>query len=116
MFSITASGTIAGQDPEVKAFQSGKTKTRFRLQNYRGKDKEGQHLKDYLTVEAWGQTGEFIANNFKQGDVIEVVGELENQVYEKEGQKKDFWVIRAHNAKRPPKAFEQKSDQGDFGF
>lgn len=49
-----------------------------------GKDKKRI---DYFNIIAFGEVAETIANCFKKGDSIQIEGKLQNNNYEKDGQK-----------------------------
>ena len=79
-----------GSDVEIK--QAGSTqvaKCSFATSKT-FKDKEGnkQEKTCWHNLEAWGRTAEVMAGYLAKGSKIVVVGEIDNQTYEKDGEKR----------------------------
>lgn len=75
--------------PELKSTATGMSVLRFAIavdRNYQAKDKERQA--DFIDCLAWKTTAEFIARNFRKGQMIALTGELQTSTYEKDGQKR----------------------------
>lgn len=73
------------KDPELKSTSTGKKVCSFTIaNNKRGKD-EGANFIDCV---AWEGRGETIAKYFNKGSQIVVTGHLDQQVWEKDGQKR----------------------------
>lgn len=62
------------------------------------KDKEGnkQEKTCWHNLEAWGRTAEVMAGYLTKGSKIVVVGEIDNQTYEKDGEKKYVSKVRVN--------------------
>ncbi|MEN8249688.1 MAG: single-stranded DNA-binding protein [Bacteroidota bacterium] len=73
-----------GKEPEVKTFESGKTKASFSLatsENYT--DQNGKKVQDtqWHQVVAWGKTADYIENYLEKGNRIAVDGKLVHRSY-----------------------------------
>lgn len=90
---------IAGnltKDVEVKYTNSSTAIATFSVAvNERWKDKDGQTKEKahFIDCDAWGKTGENIGKYFKRGDPIMVVGKLNFQQWEKDGQKRSKLTV-----------------------
>jgi single-strand DNA-binding protein len=87
------------------------------------KDKEGnkQEKTCWHNLEAWGRTAEVMAGYLSKGSKIVVVGEIDNQTYEKDGEKKYVSKVRVNefhfaDAKSSPNAEKQNQDNMDIPF
>lgn len=85
--SVTLVGR-AGQDPDVKYFESGSVVCKFSLAVNRRTRNSDQP--DWFRVEMWGRTAEIAANYVRKGSLIGVNGSL----------KLDQWNDRATGALR----------------
>lgn len=70
--------------PEVKVTSSGKKVCSFTLAN----DKRGKEDTNFIDCTAWEGRGETIAKYFDKGSQIVITGHLDQQVWEKDGQKR----------------------------
>lgn len=71
MFNIMNIVGRAGQDPEVRYFDSGACLTTFSVAvNRRKKDDKP----DWFKVEAWGALAEIAGNYIKKGSLVGIVG------------------------------------------
>ena len=73
-----------GKEPEVKTFDSGKTKASFSLatsENYT--DTEGKKVTDtqWHQIVAWGKTADYIESYLDKGNRIAVDGKLIHRSY-----------------------------------
>jgi single-strand DNA-binding protein len=85
-------------DPEVRSLPSGAAVTVFTIAVDRRFKKPGGKQADFLKCEAWGKTGENIAQYFYKGKPIEISGRLEQQEWQDSaGNKKDRTVIVVEN-------------------
>lgn len=120
-------------EPELKYTQSGTAVVSFRLAVYRPyKGQDGQRQADFITIQAWRQTAEFIAQYFHKGDPIVIEWPIQTRSYEdKHGNKRTAVEVVADQAfflpgskkKEPPTAdgtssdgFEEVGDPGDIPF
>lgn len=82
----------AGITPEIKTFDSGKTKARFSLatsERYRDKNGEWQEETQWHNIVAWGKIAEVVQKVVNKGDEIALEGKIINRSYEdREGQKR----------------------------
>ncbi|WP_008308112.1 single-stranded DNA-binding protein [Leptolyngbya sp. PCC 6406] len=78
----------AGQDPDVRYFESGSVVCKFSLAVDRRSRNNDQP--DWFTLEMWGRTAEVAANYVRKGKLIGVTGSL----------KLDSWTDRATGAQR----------------
>ena len=58
----------------------------------------GDRKPDFINCVAWRGTAEFISNYFTKGQLICCEGRLENNPYEKDGQKRDSWSVKIDSA------------------
>lgn len=75
---------------KVTAVGNGKkaTMTLAINRDYKGKDGQYQTEVYYIDVETWCKNGDYFLNNFKKGTPVEVVGELRQDRWEKDGVKR----------------------------
>lgn len=85
------------RDPESKEVKNSKVVT-FTLAVDRG---DKSKTADFFRCEAWGHTGDFIANYFTKGTAIEITGALRVDKYEKNGEKRELTKILVNNAAFP---------------
>ena len=89
-----------GKDPEVRYTATGTAIASLTLATTkRFKDKDGnrQDKTSWHNVVVFGKTGEFVGNYIKKGNQISVVGEIEYQEWESNGEKKYRTVINAED-------------------
>ena len=86
MNNVTLLGRLT-KDPELKQTPSGTSVLKFSLAVNRRFSKEGQQQTDFINCTAWKGTAEFISRNFRKGDMIAVIGNLQVNTWEKDGQK-----------------------------
>lgn len=83
------------RDPEVRYTQSEKAVASFTVAVDRprrpGKDKET----DFLRVQAWEKTAENCEKYLAKGSMVSVQGQLRQETYEKEGEKRQTFIIKA---------------------
>lgn len=70
---ITIEGYV-GRDPEIRYFESGSILTELSVACSQGTGDE-KHT-DWFKVKIWGKSAEFVAENFKKGDPVGVVGDF----------------------------------------
>lgn len=66
-------------DPELKATQSGISVCSFSIAVNRPKSKDGDQKCDFINIQAWRQTAEFVCKFFKKGKPILVCGQLQTR-------------------------------------
>jgi single-strand DNA-binding protein len=76
-------------DPELKQTQSGISACSFSLAVNRRFSKEGEQACDFITIQTWRQTAEFVTRHFKKGKPILVCGQLQTRSWtDKDGNKR----------------------------
>ena len=80
---VILTGRLA-RDPELKYGASGSAYTRFTIAVNRMKKEDGA---DFISCTAFGKTAELIAEYTRKGNLIGVQGRLQQDTYEKDGQK-----------------------------
>lgn len=68
-------------DPKFSQTQNGVACCRFRIAVNRPKSKDGNQEADFINVEAWRSTAEFVSRNFNKGKMILAEGQLRNNNY-----------------------------------
>ena len=70
-----------GNDPEVRAAQSGTSFTTFSIAvNKQGADRDAKPM--WVNITSFGKTGEFVGKYLKKGNSVFVQGSIEVQEYE----------------------------------
>lgn len=89
-----------GKDPELRTTQSGKSVTSFSLAVQRPrKNQNGEYEADWIDVQAWGATAEFICKHFQQGQLMAVSGRIQTRVYtDRDGKARKAVEIVAQDA------------------
>ena len=86
----------AGQDPEMKYFESGKVKTSFSIAVNRW-SKEGEKT-DWFNIELWDKNAEIAGEYVRKGRLVGIEGRLDVSHWtDAEGIKKERFFIRANN-------------------
>ncbi len=81
------------RDPEQRRTQNGKDVTTMSVAVNRAFG-EGA---DFFTVVVWGTQAVNCAKYLKKGRKVAVKGSMESRSYEKDGQKRTVWELRADN-------------------
>ena len=91
--NISLQGRLAS-DPELKETGTGIKLTTFTLAVNRPYQKDKESPTDFLDLVAWRTTGEFVARNFRKGDMAVVNGRLQTDTFEdKDGKKRKSYRI-----------------------
>ena len=103
MLNITAIGNL-GKDPELKYTSDGVAVCELSLacRGYKGET-------SWIYVTAWRGLAETVANALTKGQKVAVVGELQIQEYEKDGQKRTSVKVQATSIE----FLTPKGDAGD---
>ena len=101
--TITEATLVA--DPELRYANNGNSVTNFRVaSNSRRKNQQTGQWEDgdttFLTVSAWGVRGENVSSQFSKGNKINVVGDLKQREYEKDGQRRTVYEVEVSDSKR----------------
>ena len=76
-------------DPEVKVTTSGVSVCTFNIAVNRKFAKDGEQTCDFITVQAWRQTAEFVSRYFTKGKPILVCGQIQTRNFtDKQGNKR----------------------------
>jgi single-strand DNA-binding protein len=85
--------------PELKQTPSGVSSTSFTLAVDRRYSKDGEKVTDFIAIQAWRQTAEFICKYFDKGSSILVCGSLETRSWEdQQGNKRYTTYVLAAEA------------------
>lgn len=88
----------AGQDPEMKYFESGKVKTTFSVAVNRWDSKTKEEVTDWFGVELWDKTAEIAGEYVKKGRLVAIDGRLAASKWtDPSGIKKERFFVRANN-------------------
>ncbi len=88
----------AGQDPEMKYFDSGKVKTSFSVAVGRWDAKVKENVTDWFNVELWDKVAEVAGEYVKKGKLVAIDGKLvANKWQDVSGVTKERFIIRANN-------------------
>lgn len=84
--SVAIMGRLT-RDPELRITPSGVSVCSFSVAVERDfKNASGEKETDFFDVTAWRNTADFVANYFKKGRMIVIMGRLQAETYEKDGQ------------------------------
>lgn len=90
MNQVTLTGRITN-DLELRVLDSGVKVLNFGIAVDREyKDAKGEKITDFFNVTVWKQGAEFLSKYGHKGDVVGVIGTLQNRSYEKDG--KTFYL------------------------
>lgn len=83
-------------EPELKTTSSGREVCAFQIAVERSYSLEGQRKADFITIVAWGHDAKFVADYFRKGQMIAVVGAIRTRSYEdKKGNKRTAFEVYA---------------------
>lgn len=68
-------------DPELKQTASGISVCSFSIAVNRKFAKDGEQACDFITIQTWRQTAEFVSKHFKKGKPILVCGQLQQRTW-----------------------------------
>ena len=88
----------AGQDPEMKYFESGKVKTTFSVAVNRWDSKTKGEVTDWFNVELWDKIAEVAGEYVKKGKLVALDGRLAvSKWQDASGAQKERFLVRANN-------------------
>ena len=108
--SITIVGRL-GQDPEVRMTPSGIAVASLSVgvsEKWTSKDGQKQERTDWFRVTAWQKLAEICGKYLKKGALVMFVGKMQQESYEKDGQKTYTWKLIASEMKM----LDSKRDDG----
>ena len=77
-------------NPELKTTSNGTSITRFTVAVERRRGDDGA---DFIRCVAFGKSAEFASQYLHKGDRVGVIGRLQVQQYEKDGEKREAWSV-----------------------
>ena len=90
-----------GQEPEMQTLSNGMEKCRFTVGVTRRVKKDAPKKTDWFNCDAWGATGAFIQKWFRKGSGITVIGRMESNQSDKDGQKRTYWSLNVDEVEFP---------------
>ena len=88
----------AGQDPEMKYFESGKVKTTFSLAVNRWDSKSKENVTDWFNIEVWDKQAEFAGEYIKKGREVAVDGRISISKWtDQTGEEKERFLVIAND-------------------
>jgi single-strand DNA-binding protein len=113
-FAAVLTGNVT-RDPEYREAQNGNNFVRFSVaSNFFA---NGENKVDYYNVKAWGNDADFVNAHVKKGSAVIVLGWLETETYEKDGETKSVQVLKASSIKFAQSGGKRKngeeSDESD---
>lgn len=110
--TVAVSGNVT-RDPEMRTFESGTEKASFGLAYNRSrKNADGDgYIEEtsFFDVEVFGNFAGLVGKKLRKGDAATVLGRLEQQSWETDGQKRSKVVIIAQQIDSP--AFFKKVEE-----
>ena len=99
MNTVTIVGR-AGQDAEIRYFESGKIKTTFSLAVNRWDSKTKDNVADWFNIEVWDKQAEFAGEFIKKGREVAVDGRISISKWtDQTGDEKERFLVIANNVK-----------------
>lgn len=87
----------AGQDAEIKYFESGKVKTTFSLAVNRYDSKTKTEVPDWFNIEVWDKQAEFAGEYVKKGREVAVDGRISISKWtDQTGEERERFLIVAN--------------------
>ncbi len=88
----------AGQDAEIKYFESGKVKTTFSLAVNRWDSKTKDTVTDWFNIEVWDKQAEFAGEYVKKGREVAVDGRISISKWtDQTGEEKERFLVVAND-------------------
>ena len=99
MNTVTVIGR-AGQDAEIKYFESGKVKTSFSLAVNRWDAKTKEEVTDWYNIEVWDKQAEFAGEYIKRGRQVAVDGRISVSKWnDPSGETRERFLVVANNVR-----------------
>lgn len=96
--NITLMGRLTAE-PDYRTTQSGVPLAKFTLaveRDYSGQN--GERVTDFLDVDAWRQTADFVSRYFHKGQLVAVIGSVQVENYtDRDGNKRRSWTVQAQH-------------------
>ena len=88
----------AGQDAEIRYFESGKVKTTFSLAVNRWDSKSKDNVTDWFNIEVWDKQAEFAGEYVKKGREVAVDGRISISKWtDQTGEEKERFLVIAND-------------------
>ena len=88
----------AGQDAEIRYFESGKVKTTFSLAVNRWDSKTKDNVTDWFNIEVWDKQAEFAGEYVKKGREVAVDGRISISKWtDQTGEEKERFLVVAND-------------------
>lgn len=112
--SVTVAGNLT-RDPETKTFDSGSSITEFGIAVNRQRKQGDEYVDEvsFFDVAVWGGFGELCARKLRKGDAVSLLGRLEQQTWEKDGEKRSKVRIVANQV--VGEGFFRPADENNTG-
>ena len=90
----------AGQDSDIKYFESGKVRTNFSLAVNRWDSKTKSEVTDWFNVEVWDKQAEFAGEYIKKGRQVAVDGRISISKWtDQSGEERERFLIVANTVR-----------------
>ena len=90
----------AGQDAEIKYFESGKIRTTFSLAVNRWDSKTKAEVTDWFNIDVWDKQAEFAGEYIKKGRLVVVDGRIQSSKWkDASGEERERYLIVANNVR-----------------
>ena len=90
----------AGQDAEIRYFESGKVKTTFSLAVNRWDSKTKEEVTDWFNIEVWDKQAEFAGEYIKKGRQVVVDGRISISKWnDPSGEERERFLVVANNVR-----------------
>lgn len=97
MNTVTLIGR-AGQDSEIRYFESGKVKTTFSIAVGRYDSKVKEEVTDWFNIEVWDKQAEFAGEFVKKGRQVAVDGRISISKWtDQSGEERERFLVIANN-------------------
>ena len=97
MNTVTLIGR-AGQDSEIRYFESGKVKTTFSIAVGRYDSKVKEEVTDWFNIEVWDKQAEFAGEFVKKGRQVAVDGRFSiSKLTDQTGEERERFLVIANN-------------------
>ena len=99
MNTVTVIGR-AGQDAEIRYFESGKVKTTFSLAVNRWDSKSKENVTDWFNIEVWDKQAEFAGEFIKKGREVAIDGRISISKWtDQTGEEKERFLVVANDVR-----------------
>ena len=105
------------RDPEIRYTQSEKAVCSMTVAVDRPRQAGKEKETDFIRVQAWEKTAENCEKYLSKGSMVAVQGQLRQNVYEKDGEKKSNYIVRADRVEFiGPKVEKQERSEAPDDF